>query len=151
MISQGQLFMYAQRQALAAVFLKAQSPAPANTYLGLSMTAIGSLDEHEVSMAGVTINEYPTLSGYARQLLNPTTPTNTSPSQTWNTNVITWGPFSSGPGTCFWALCCDAVTGPSANAIASFLLGAPRTPAAGDSITGAAGTGAGGVGFVFQV
>lgn len=150
MISQGQLFMYAQRQALAAVFLKTQSPAPANTYLGLSMTAVGSLDEHEVSMTGTTINEYPSGSGYARQLFNPTSPSNTSPSQLWNTGVVTWGPFSSGPGTCFWALCCDAVTG-AANAIAAMLLGAARTPAAGDSITGAAGTGAAGVGFIFQV
>ena len=151
MISQGQLFQYAQNQALAAVFLKVQSPAPANTYLGLSMTAIGALDEHEVSMAGVTINEYPSGSGYARQLYNPTSPTNASPSQVWNTGVITWGPFTSGPGTCFWALCCDAVTGPSAHTIAAFLLGTSRTPAAGDSITGAAGTGVAGVGFIFQI
>lgn len=151
MISQGQLFQYAEMQALNACFLRVQSPPPANTYLALSQTTVGSLDQHEMTMAGTTINEYPPGTGYARQLFGPSAPSAASPSQIWNSAAITFGPFTSGPGTCFWALVCDALTGPSANAIASFLLGTSRTPSTGDSLTGAAGTGVAGVGFIFQV
>lgn len=151
LLSSGQLFQYAEQQALAAVLLKTQSPAPASTYMGLSTTAVGALQSTETTMAGATINEYLTTTGYARQIYNPTAPTNTSPSQAWNTSQVTWGPFTSAPGTCNWGICCDAVSGTAAHAIASFLLASPRTPAIGDSLQAAAGTGTPGVGFICQV
>lgn len=137
--------------ALNAVFLIAQSPVPAPTYLALSGTAIGSLSSAETAMSGSTINEYPTASGYARQNLNPTAATAASPSRSWNTPVITFGPFTSAPGTCFWGIACDVASGGAAHPIASYILGTARTPAIGDSLQCNAGTGAAGVGFICQV
>lgn len=151
LLSAGQLFQYAEQQALNAVLLKVQSPAPAATYMGLSTTAVGALQSTETTMAGATINEYATASGYARQAYGPTAPTAASPSQAWNTAQITWGPFTSAPGTCNWGILCTLVSGTSANTIASFLLASPRTPAIGDSLQAAAGTGSAGVGFICQV
>jgi hypothetical protein len=151
LLSQGQMFQYAEQQALNAVFLKAQSPAVGNTYLALSSTAVGSLQSTEVSMAGATIGEFPTSSGYARQNYAPTAPTAASPSQIWNSAQITWGPFTAAPGTCYWGIACDAVSGGAAHTIAAFLLASSRTPNVGDSLQGAAGTGAAGVGFICQV
>jgi len=150
-LSQGQMFQYAEQQALNAVFLKAQSPAVANTYLALSTTAIGALQSTEVSMAGASINEYATASGYARQNYNPTAASAASPSQLWNSAQITWGPFTAAPGTAQWGIACDAVSGTAAHTIAAFLLSSTRTPAIGDSLQAAAGTGAAGVGFICQV
>jgi hypothetical protein len=151
LISQGQLFQYAEQQALQAVFLKAQSPAVAATYMALSVTAVGSLQSTEMTMAGATIGEYPTASGYARQAYSPTNATAASPSQIWNSASLTWGPFTAAPGTCFWGICCDAASGTAAHTIASYLLASSRTPAIGDSLQGAAGTGSAGVGFLCQV
>jgi hypothetical protein len=151
LLSQGQLFQYAEQQALNAVFLKAQSPAVAATYMALSTTAVGSLQSTEVSMAGSTIGEYATSSGYARQAYGPTSASAASPSQIWNTAQITWGPFTAAPGTCNWGICCNAASGTTAATIASFLLASSRTPAIGDSLQAAAGTGAAGVGFICQV
>jgi hypothetical protein len=152
LLSAGQLFQYAENQALQAVFLKAQSPAAAATYMALSTTAAsGALQSTEVTMAGATINEYATASGYARQSYGPTTATAASPSQIWNTAQLTWGPFTSAPGTCFWGICCTAVSGTAANTIAAFLLASSRTPAIGDSLQAAAGTGSAGVGFLCQL
>ena len=151
LISQGQLFQSAEVMALGAVFLKAQSPAIAATYMALSTTAVGALQSTEVTMAGATIGEYATASGYARQSYAPTTPTAASPSQIWNTGILTWGPFTAAPGTCVWGIGCNAASGTAAATIASFLLASTRTPAIGDSLQAAAGTGAAGVGFICQV
>ncbi len=151
LLSQGQLFQYAEQQALNAVFLKTQSPAAAATYMALSTTAVGALQSTEVSMAGTTIAEYATASGYARQAYGPTTATAASPSQLWNTSQLTWGPFTAAPGTCVWGICCNAVSGTAAATIAAFLLSSSRTPAIGDSLQAAAGTGAAGVGFLCAV
>lgn len=151
LISQGQLFQYAEQQALNAVLLKAQSPAVAPTYLALSTTAVGALQSTEVTMAGATIGEYNTSTAYARQAYAPTSPTAASPSQAWNTSQITWGPFTSAPGTCFWGICCDLASGTGAHCIASFLLASSRTPGIGDSLQAAAGTGSAGVGFIASV
>ena len=150
LISQGQLFQWGEQQALNAVFLKTQSPAAAPTYLALSTTAIGSLSSAETSMTGTTINEYATATGYARQNYTPVAASAASPSQIWNTNQITWGPFTSPPGTAVWAICCDVASG-AANPIAAFLMSATRTPATGDSLQAAAGTGVAGVGFICRV
>jgi hypothetical protein len=151
LLSAGQLFQYAEQQAMNAVFLKAQSPAVAATYMALSTTASGSLQSTETTMAGATIGEYATATGYARQSYGPTAPTAASPSQLWNTAQLTWGPFTSAPGTCQWGICCNAVSGTAANTIAAFLLASTRTPAIGDSLQAAAGTGSAGVGFLAQV
>jgi hypothetical protein len=152
LLSSGQLFQYAEQQALNAVFLKAQSPVVAPTYLALSMSATaGVLNSNETTMGGVSINEYQTTTGYARQNFNPVNATAASPSSIYNTSQITWGPFTAAPGTSNWGICCDAATGTAAHTIASYLLSAPRTPSIGDSLQSAAGTGAAGVGFVCQV
>jgi len=151
LLSQGALFAYAEQMALNAILGVAQSPAPAPVYLALSMTAIGQLSSAETAMSGTTINEYPTASGYARQNLNPTAATLASPSRSWNTPVITWGPFTSAPGTCVWAIACDVASGGAAHPLASYILSTARTPAIGDSLQGNAGTGASGVGFICQV
>jgi hypothetical protein len=150
-LSAGQLMQYAEQQALNAVFLKTQSPAVGNTYMALSTTATGALQSTEITMGGTTINEYPTASGYARQAYGPVGATAASPSQIYNTSQLTWGPFTAAPGTCQWGICCNAVSGTSAAPIAAFLLSSTRTPAIGDSLQAAAGTGAAGVGFICQV
>jgi hypothetical protein len=143
---------YAQQQALNAVFLKSQSPAAAATYLAVSTSASsGVLSSTETAMSGTSINEYATASGYARQAYGPVVATGASPSLIYNTSQITWGPFTSAPGTAQWAIATDAVSGGAAHPIAAYLLAAPRTPAIGDSLQAAAGTGSAGVGFICQV
>jgi hypothetical protein len=120
--------------------------------MALSTSATsGVLNSTETTMAGTSINEYATASGYARQSYGPVSATAASPSLIYNTSQITWGPFTSAPGTCNWGICCDAVSGTAAHTIASFLLGSSRTPAIGDSLQAAAGTGSAGVGFLCQV
>jgi hypothetical protein len=151
-ISAGQLFAWAEQQALAAVLLKVQSPAPAATYMALSTSAVsGVLNSNATTMADGSVNEYLTSTGYARQAYGPTTPTTASPSLAWNTAQITWGPFTSAPGTANWGIAVDAASGTAAHTIASFLLSSSRTPAIGDSLQAAAGTGSAGVGFICQV
>jgi hypothetical protein len=151
-LSAGALFSYARAQALNAVFLKTQSPAAAATYLAISTSATsGVLSDSCQTMADATINEYNTSTAYARQSYGPTSATNAAPSLAWNTSIITWGPFTSAPGTGNWGILCTAVSGTSANTIGAFLLGTPRTPAIGDSLQAAAGTGSAGVGFLGQI
>jgi hypothetical protein len=142
---------YGEQQALNAVFRKVQSPAVSAVYMALSTTAVGALQSTDATMAGASINEYPTASAYARQAYGPVNATAASPSLIYNTAQLTWGPFTSAPGTCVWGICCDAASGTAANAIAAFLLSSSRTPAIGDSLQAAAGTGAAGVGFICQV
>lgn len=152
LLSTGQLFAYAEQQALNAVFLKSQSPPAGPTYLALSTAApAGVLNSNELTMAGASINECPTSSGYARQNYGPVPATLASPSLIYNSAQITWGPFTAAPGTCSWAICCDSASGGAANAIASFLMSSSRTPAIGDSLQAIAGTGAAGTGFICQV
>lgn len=151
LISQGQLMQYAQQEALNAVFLHAQSPVVGPTFMALSTTAVGALNSSEVAMSGTTIGEYPTASAYARQNYGPVGASAASPSLIWNTAQITWGPFTAPPGTCFWGIACDAASGGTAHPIAAFLLASSRTPAIGDSLQAAAGTGVAGVGFICQV
>jgi hypothetical protein len=102
-------------------------------------------------MADGSINEYATASGYARQAYGPVNATAASPSVIYNTGQLTWGPFTSAPGTAQWGICCNAVSGTAANTIAAYLLASSRTPAIGDSLQAAAGTGSAGVGFLCQV
>lgn len=152
LLSAGQLFQYAQQQAVNAVALKTQSPAAAATYMAISTAAVsGVLNSTAITMADASINEYNTSTAYARQSYGPTAATAASPSQIWNTAQLTWGPFTSAPGTANWGILCTAVSGTSANTIAAFLLASPRTPAIGDSLQAAAGTGSAGVGFIMQI
>ena len=95
MISQGQLFQYAEMQALNACSVEECRHA-ANTYLALADRGI---DQHEMTMAGTTINEYPPGTGYARQLFGPSAPSAASPSQIWNSAACCVRPVP-GPGTC---------------------------------------------------
>ena len=68
LLSAGQLFQYAEQQALNGVFLKVPTPTAAATYMALSTSATsGVLQSTETTMAGTTINEYLTSTGYARQ------------------------------------------------------------------------------------
>lgn len=150
-LSSGQLMQYGENQALNAVFRKAQSPVIGAVYMALSTTAVGALQSTDLTMAGASINEYNTTTAYARQAYGPVSATAASPSLIYNTAQLTWGPFTSAPGTCNWGICCDAASGTTANAIAAFLLSSSRTPAIGDSLQAAAGTGAAGVGFICQV
>jgi hypothetical protein len=152
LLSAGQLFQYAEKQALEAVFRKTQSPAIAAVYMAISTAAVsGVLDSTAIAMSHASINEYNTSTGYARQSYGPTVATSASPSQIWNTGILTWGPFTSAPGTANWGICCDAASGTAAATIASFLLASSRTPAIGDSLQAAAGTGGAGIGFICQV
>ena len=152
LLSAGQLMQTAQQQALNGVFLKAQTPAVAATYMALSSSGTsGVLNSTEVLMSGATINELPTASAYARQSYGPVSATGASPSVIYNTSQLTWGPFTSAPGTANWGIACDLASGGTAKPIAAFLLASPRTPAIGDSLQAAAGTGSAGVGFLCQV
>lgn len=152
LLSAGQLFQYAEQQALNAVFLKAQSPAIAATYMAISTSAVsGVLNSTAITMADASINEYLTSTGYARQSYGPVTATAASPSLIYNTAQLTWGPFTSAPGTANWGIACTLASGTAANTIAAFLLASSRTPAIGDSLQAAAGTGSAGVGFLCQV
>jgi hypothetical protein len=151
-LSSGQLFQYAESQALNAVFLKTQSPAAGSVYQAISSAAVtGALQSTETTMGGASIAEFATATGYARQTMAVTAASAASPSQNWNSGALTWGPFTSAPGTANWAICCTAVSGTSANTIAAYLLATPRTPITGDSLQAAAGTGSAGVGFIAQV
>jgi hypothetical protein len=152
LLSAGQLFQYAEQQALNAVFLKTQSPAVAATYLAISTSAVsGVLNSTATTMADASINEYNTSTAYARQSYGPVAATAASPSLIYNTSIMTWGPFTSAPGTANWGIATTLASGTGANTIAAFLLASSRTPAIGDSLQAAAGTGSAGVGFLCQV
>lgn len=152
LLSAGQLFQYAEQQALNAVFLKAQSPVVAATYMALDTSATsGGINSTATTMADASLHEYATATGYARQSYGPVTATAASPSVIYNTAQLTWGPFTSAPGTANWGICCTLASGTAANTIAAFLLASSRTPAIGDSLQAAAGTGSAGVGFLCQV
>jgi len=128
------LHQYGNVQALEAVFRKTQSPAAGATIYIALVTATPT-DTH-LTMA--TQTEY-AATGYARQLFGPTTATAAEPSVISNTATITFGPFTAGTGaTVTHAVICDAVSGTSANIIASVALTASRTPATGDSLQAAA-------------
>jgi hypothetical protein len=133
-LSAGQIMEYGEKQALAAIFRQAQSPAAGNTWLALLTAAPAS--GADLTMAAET--EYAPTGGYARQVYGPGAPSSASPSVISNGGSITWGPFTGTvTGTVSWAMCCDAATGTAANLIAAYLLASSRTPAAGDSLQSA--------------
>jgi len=139
-ISAGQLMTYAEQQALAAVFLKTQSPAAGTVYGHLLTNATsGSVDNTWTLVSSGTVYG---ASGYTPQSVAQNTPTVASPSVISNSATVTWGPTSSSPGTTVnWVAVGSTSTPGTANFIAALLLGTPRTPVSGDSLQAAATTG----------
>lgn len=124
---------YGNVQALEAIFRKTQSPATGSVWIAL-LTATPT--DTNLTMAAVT--EY-AATGYARQVFGPTSATAAEPSVISNTATITFGPFTAGTGAVVThAAICDAVSGTTANIIATVALTASRTPATGDSLQAAA-------------
>jgi hypothetical protein len=139
-ISAGQLLTTAEQEALNQVFRRTQGPAASNFYLALATNATsGSFDNTWTTMAQVT--EYGA-TGYTRQVFGPAAPSVASPSVISNTGTITFGPFSSSPGTTVnWGVGTDATgggAGGTAKLMAAFLITTPRTPISGDSLQAAA-------------
>lgn len=139
-ISAGQLMTFAEQEALAQVFRKAQGPAISSAYLALLTNATSaSVDNTWTTMASVA--EFSAVSGYSRQIFGPTTPTVASPSVISNTATITFGPLTTPSGTVNWGMLTDATgagAGTTAKLVAAFLLTTPRTPISGDSLQAAA-------------
>lgn len=128
------LSQYGNVQALEAVFRKTQSPAAGSIWLAL-LTATPT--DTNLTMAAVT--EY-AATGYARQVFGPGSATAAEPSVISNAGVITFGPMTAGTGaTVTHAAICDAVSGTSANIVATVALTSSRTPAVGDSLQAAIG------------
>lgn len=106
------------------------------TYLAL-LTAAPS-DAQTVGTISVT--EYGA-TGYARQSVTWASPTLVSNvPQTSNSDALTFGPFTAGTGAQIThAALVSAASGTSGDLVAWWELTTPRTPAANDSITVAAG------------
>lgn len=146
-MSTGALMEFGEKKALSTV--TGSSATTVTTYLALITAAPTATD---LTMLAYTSTEFATATAYARLAYGPGTPTSASPSVIGNNATITYGPFTSAPGTCTWAILTDASTGTSANVIAGFLLGNPRTPLLGDSLVAAAYAGTGtSPGFTIQV
>ncbi len=87
-----------------------------------------------------TVTEY-AATGYARQAITPGASTGTGPRVQTHTNAISFGPLSGANGSTvvgWWAIC-DAASGTAGNIAAQGDFTASRTPAAGDTLTVAAG------------
>jgi hypothetical protein len=125
---------YGNVQALEAIFRKTQSPAAGSVWLAL-LTATPT--DTNLTMAALT--EY-AATGYARQVFGPGSATAAEPSVISNAGIITFGPFTAGTGgVVTHAAIVDAVSGTTANIIATVALTASRTPAVGDSLQAAVG------------
>ena len=130
-LTTGQIMEYGEKKALATITGTLQSAV--TTYLALVTAAPAS--GADLTMAAYSGSEFSTSDGYARQPYVAGAPT----SVIGNSSTITFGPITTAaPGTAIWAILCDAVSGTSANVIASYLLTNPRTPLVGDSLTAAA-------------
>jgi hypothetical protein len=128
------LSQYGNVQALEAVFRKTQSPAIGSVWIAL-LTATPT----DTSLTMAALTEY-AATGYARQVFGPTNATAAEPSVISNAGVITFGPFTAGTGAVVThAAICDAVSGTTANVIATVALTSSRTPAVGDSLQAAIG------------
>lgn len=136
-LSAGQLLEKGEINALLAATGQAITTFTATLAL-LTTAATGVLDPTNTTMAGASITEVSTGSAYARQAYGPTTPTSASPSVVKNTSTITFGPFTSAPGTITWGILCDSTSGTTAVIYGAFLLGTARTPLTGDSLQAAA-------------
>jgi hypothetical protein len=137
----GQLMEYAEKRALLAAYGLTLSPATFTAYLAL-LTAAPAAGT-DLTMAAET--EFNVSTAYARQAFGTVVPTSASPSVGGNPSTITFGPFTSAPGTCTWGMLTDALTGTTANLCIAYLLANARTPLTGDSLTGAA------AGFTAQI
>ena len=129
---------YGEKRALQAAFGLTLSPATITAvYLALLSTAPAA--GTDLTMASET--EFNTSTAYARQSITTggfSGPTSASPSVLSNAGPITFGPFTSAPGTCTWAMAVDSASGTSSNNLCSFLLATLRTPLTGDSLVASA-------------
>jgi hypothetical protein len=130
----GQIMEYAEKRALQAAagsLVTASGTAP---FLAL-LTAAPAAGT-DLTMAAET--EVATATGYARQGYTVGTPSSASPSVISNSNAMTFGAFTSAPGTITWGMLTDASSGTTSNVEIAFLLTAARTPLTGDSVQAAA-------------
>jgi hypothetical protein len=135
-MTNSQINQYGEKLALQLLFGNATLSSAPTLYVAV-LTATPT--NTALTMADASITEYATASGYARQVFGPNTATSASPSVIQNNGTITFGPFTSAPGTCTWIAVVDAISGTSANIVGVAQLAASRTPAIGDSLVGAAG------------
>jgi hypothetical protein len=127
------LSQYGNRQAVDAVLRTTQSPAAGNVWLAL-LTAAPT--DTNLTMAAVT--EYGG-TGYARQVIAFGAASAAEPAVASNSGTITFGPITAGAGSAITHFAiCDAVSGTTANIIATGALTSSRTPAVGDSLQAAA-------------
>ena len=134
-LSAGQLMEFGEKRALQAAFGLTLSPATI-TAIYLALLSAAPAAGTDLTMASET--EFNTSTAYARQSVTTggfTGPTSASPSVLSNTGTITFGPFTSAPGTCTWAMAVDSASGTTSNNLCSFLLATARTPLTGDSLT----------------
>lgn len=127
------LSQYATQQAVNAVLRTTQSPAAGSVWIAL-LTATPT--DTNLTMAAVT--EYGA-TGYARQAIAFGAATAALPSVASNSGTVTFGPMTAGTGGVITHFAiCDAVSGTSANIIATGAWASSRTPGVGDSLSIAA-------------
>ena len=119
--------------ALDAVTGRATQTA-ATRYLAL-LTAIPTDASTPATMTEVNT---PGSNGYQRQAVSWSAPSG-DPSSSGNTGVLTFGAFTAGTAQVVACALVDSQTGTTGSIRAWWQLTTPRTPAAGDTITFAAG------------
>lgn len=130
-LSAGQLMKQGEvNAAKAAVGATATTYTPFLAILTAAPTATDTIMTSET--------EYATATGYARQAYGAGTPSSASPSVVSNSSTITFGPFTSAPGTGTWGVLCDSSSSTTANLYAALLMTTARTPLTGDSLQSAA-------------
>lgn len=130
-MTSGALMEFGEKKALSSVTGTSQTGV--TTYLALVTVAPTATD---LTMAAET--EFNTSTGYARVAYGAGTPSSASPSVISNGGTLTYGPFTSAPGTCIWAILTDTLSGTTGNCICAYLLANSRTPLTGDSLSAAA-------------
>jgi len=116
--------------AKAAVGAAATTYTPFLALLTAAPTATDTIMTSETEVA--------TSTGYARQAYGAGSPTSASPSVVGNSGTITFGPFTSAPGSITWGVLCDSSSSTTANLYAALLLSTARSPLTGDSLQAAA-------------
>lgn len=106
--------------------------APRSTYLAL----LSAAPNDATTLA--TMAEIST-AGYARQVVTWTAATSASPSQTQNSGVLTFGPFSAGTPSVTNCALVSATSGTAGDFLMYWTLNVAKTAATGESIQFAAG------------
>jgi hypothetical protein len=130
-MTSGALMEYGEKKALSSV--TGTSASGVTTYLALITAAPTATD---LTMAAET--EFNTSTGYARVAYGAGSPSSASPSVISNGGTLTYGPFTSAPGTTTWAILTDTLSTSAGNCICGYLLANSRTPLTGDSLSAAA-------------